>query len=148
MSNHRLLIDTGFFFALFDKTDQYHVSACKLLKQVGSVSIILPWPVLYETINTRFLKERMDFELDQFNAIVESPRTELLDDSPYRLESYQVARKSVQRGWPPPLSLVDAILCAIVEDANVRVEAMLTFDLRNFSYLCQKHNVELLWKEQ
>ena len=144
MGNRRLLVDTGFFFALFNEKDQYHASACNLSKWLDNLSIILPWPVLYETVNTRLSRRPID--LVRFKAIVELQDTVLLDDSPYRSESYKTVMTPTRRG--SPLSLVDAVLRAIVEDVNVPVEAMLTFNHRDFADICSKHNVELLRREE
>ena len=140
MGGGKLLVDTGFFFALFDERDSYHASAREQSEWLDSLSIILPWPVLYETLNTRFSKRRT--HLDRFRAIVELPDTVLLDDSPYRLESYDAVMTATRTG--SPISLVDAVLRAIIEDVNVPVDAMLTFDRADFADICSKHDVELL----
>lgn len=140
MSNCSLLVDTSFFFALFNERDPYHTSACDLSQWLDTLSIILPWPVLYETINTRLSRRRED--IARFKAIVELRDTVLLDDSPYRLESYKTVTMSTRRGQP--LSLVDAVLRAIVEDVNVPVNAILTFNHKDFADICSKNNVELL----
>ena len=50
-----LLVDTGFFFALRDARDQYHASAEEKKHLLDTREVILPWPVLYETLNTRFV---------------------------------------------------------------------------------------------
>jgi len=47
---------------------------------------VLPWPILYETVNTR-LARRPEI-LAKFGAIARSPETVLLDDSPYREGSF------------------------------------------------------------
>lgn len=51
-----LLVDTGYFFALFDPGDQYHEEAVKKQEWLDELPIVLPWPILYETLNTRFVK--------------------------------------------------------------------------------------------
>jgi len=44
-----LIIDTGFFIALFSRTDRYHRTALKLRPQIASRSWITTWPVLTES---------------------------------------------------------------------------------------------------
>ena len=78
----------------------------------------------------------------RFDAIVTHRHTELLDDSQYRDESYRAVIGAARRSQP--LSLVDAVLQAIIEDTNVDVSAMLTFNLRDFNNICSRHSVELL----
>ncbi len=41
------------------------------------------------------------------------------------------------------MSLVDVVLRAIIEDTNVVVTAMLTFNKRDFNDVCRQHSVEL-----
>ena len=70
------------------------------------------------------------------------PETILLDDSPYRSESYATVLAPARP--KAPLSLVDAVLCNIIEDVNVPISAMLTFNERDFLQICYEYNVELL----
>ena len=136
----RVLVDTGFFIALFNERDGHHESALKMAEWLDVMSIILPWPILYETLNTRFV--RRPERLERFDAIVHSPETELLDDCPYRVESLK--NVLAMREGRNSLSLVDFVLCQIIEDVNVSISAMLTFNERDFQTVCQLHNVELL----
>ena len=136
----RMLVDTSFFIALFNKRDEHHVSARKMEEWLDVMPVLLPWPILYETVNTRLV--RRSESLARFDAIIRSTKTTLLDDTPYRPEllSTRLTRHLSVNG----LSLVDAILCQIIEDVNVSVSVMLTFDKGNFLTICQQNNVELL----
>ena len=136
----RVLVDTGFLIALFNERDRYHISARQLEVWLDVLPIILPWPILYETVNTRLARQVQN--LAKFGAIARLPRTELLDDSAYRAAS--LATVLGQNISNRPLSLVDAVLCNIIEDVNVPVSAMLTFNERDFIEVCYKNNVELL----
>ena len=133
-------VDSGFFVALFNQRDRYHASARQLEEWLDLVPIVLTWPILYETMNTR-LARRPEI-LAKFGAIARSPETVLLDDSPYREGSF--AAVLAQDAASVRLSLVDAVLCRIIEDANVPISAMLTFNVRDFVGVCHRHNVELL----
>ena len=132
-----LLVDTGFFIAMYDERDAHHAEAQDKQELLDLFAIILPWPVLYETINTRFSRRRGI--MARFNALIASSNTALLDDSPYRDEAYQTVARNVDR----PLSLVDAVLRSIIEDTNVAVTAVLTFNQGDFHDVCQRHSVEL-----
>ena len=135
----RVLVDSGFFIALFNERDQHHASARRLEGWLDSMSIVLPWPILYETVNTRLARRPQD--MAKFAAIVRLPETLLLDDAPYREDSFAaVFAQNLARG---PLSLVDAVLCNIIEDVNVPISAMLTFNDRDFLAICHENNVEL-----
>ena len=82
----RLLVDSGFVFALFDARDQHHADANKKQEWLEILSIAIPWPILYETINTRHAR-RPDW-IARFENIVRSRDTEFIDDAPYRLDAF------------------------------------------------------------
>ena len=136
-----ILVDSGFFFALFDPRDAWHIQARSKAEWIEAFRVIVPWPILYETVNTQ-LARRPD-RVARFERIIRRPDTELLDDSPYRLEAYEntLARAKAQR---EPASLVDSVLQAVLGDVNVRVDAMLTFNPRDFESVCRSRGVELL----
>jgi len=134
-----LLVDTGFFVALYDERDRHHSSARKKRELLDVWPVVLPWPVLYETVSTRFSKRPGN--LTRFNAIVAKPDTVRLDDGPYREKSYTSALTWANNRRH--LSLVDCVLRAIVEDPNVRIEAMLTFNPGDFHDVCRECRVEL-----
>ena len=139
-SNRSLLVDTGFFFALYDEREDRHADALKMQEWLEALVVVMPWPVLYETMNTRFARRR-DI-MTRFDALVSSRDTLLVDDSSYRSRAYGQAVASSQRG--EPVSLVDAILQAIIGDVNIPIAAMLTFNRRDFAAVCAQHSVELL----
>ena len=134
-----LLVDTGFFTALYFERDPHHATALDHRDWVDILPVVLPWPILYETINTRL--SRRQHLMAQFDALVSSDQTVLLDDSPYRHDCYRSVMDA-PKGQAP--SLVDAILQRVLEDDNVPIRAMLTFNERDFRWLCEKHQIELL----
>ena len=138
MGNSGLLVDSGYFFALCTEGDTDHASAKSVQGLLDSLPVVLPWPVLYETMNTRFVK-RLGV-LAGFDALVGRPNTLLLDDSTYRERSY---RTVVGTHGGRPFSLVDAVLRAVIEDPNVAISAMLTFDPGDFHDVCRNHRVAL-----
>ena len=140
-SNNTLLVDSGFFFALFDPREQHHGDACKKQDWIETLSVVVPWPILYETINTRFV--RRPETIVRFESILRAHDAVLLDDSPYRLDAYEdvLARAKTQRN---AMSLADAVLCSILADPNVRIDAMLTFNIIDFGHICSVQRVELL----
>lgn len=136
--NSGLLVDTGYFIALYTERDEHHSAAKRKQGLLERWPIVLPWPVLYETMNTRFVK--MPGALARFGAILVHPDTVLLDDSPYREGSYRTVGETAPQRY---FSLVDAVLRAIIEDTNVSISAMLTFNPRDFHDVCRKHRVAL-----
>ena len=135
------LIDTGFWLAFFEQGDAHHQHALDSeAALLGFRSVLCPWPILYETLNTWFTRRR-DW-LPKFNAFLKRGNVILLDDSKYREEALRdtfVTRPPKGRG----LSLVDRVLHLIIEDRNVGVECLFTYDVADFQELCSRHRVVL-----
>ena len=132
-----LLIDTGYLIALFEKKDEHHKAARRNKHLLETHPVVLPWPVLYETINTRFAKR--SHILTSIHVILAKEDTLRLDDSPYREAAYRQVRTSRQR----PMSLVDAVLRAVIDGKTVPISALLTFNPKDFDDLCREHRVVL-----
>ena len=137
----RVLVDSGFFFALFDPRDSHHDAAIEKQEWLELLSVVMPWPILYETINTRFV--RRPTTIARFETILRRPDTDLLDDSRYRYDAYEETLERAKRGYGAR-SLVDSVLCAVLADTNVQISAMLTFNDRDFAGLCASRDIELL----
>lgn len=137
----KILVDSGFFFALFDQRDSHHAAAIEMEEWIERFPVVIPWPILYETINTRFV--RRPLTIMRFETIIRRPDTELLDDSRYRHDAYEETLEQVKRGYGAR-SLVDSVLCAVLADTNVRISAMLTFNQRDFASLCASRKIEIL----
>ena len=137
----RLLVDSGFFFALFNDRDRHHDDANEKQEWLEVLSVAMPWPILYETINTRHA--RRPHWIARFESIVRSPDTELIDDAPYRRDALEdvMLRGKTQRD---PMSLTDAVLHSILADPRIRVDAMLTYNHRDFFGICSSKGIELL----
>ena len=135
-----LLADSGFFIAMYEPRDVNHAAAQGKREWLDLMPIVLPWPILYETLNTRFA--RRPAVMARLDAVVMHPDTQLLDDSSYRQDAYRSAMAMGRRGRP--LSLVDAVLRAVIDDTNVALDAVLTFNLADFVDVCRHNSVEVL----
>ena len=144
-SSQIILVDSAFFFALFHPKDNHHKEAIEKQEWLNGFRIIVPWPILYETLNSKFVKNPATIK--GFENIIRRPDTELLDDSKYRDEAFQETLELAKRGYrreDGPRSLVDSVLHAILKDVNVRISAMLTFDQRDFEFICAKRGVSII----
>jgi len=139
--NSTIIVDTGFWLALFTPGDLHHAVASKKAPILDGARLLFPWPVLYETVNTRLIKNRdgvarLDSLLKRGNAI-------LIDDTDYRGPALQATiRESHNR--VRAISLVDMVIRFVIADPNVRIAALLTFNERDFADVCLKRRVELL----
>ena len=136
-----MLVDSGYFFALFDPRDsRLHEEAIAMRKWLDTLTVILPWPILYETLNTRFA--RRPGWIRGLQDIIRKENSMLIDDSPYRRKAFDsVCERTDIR---PGISLVDAILMELIKDRNLRIRAMLTFNHRDFRSVCAEHGIEYL----
>lgn len=136
-----VLVDSSFFFALLTRDDNWHDDAVAKQKWLYEHRAMVPWPVLYETVNRRFLED--EERAASFDRILRRPGIERVDDRKYRDGALDRALGRSERNGRRP-SLVDTVLRAILEDGNVRVDAMLTFDYRDFAAVCAARRVDLL----
>ena len=54
----KILADTGFWIALFYEDDKYRTKALSIEQNIHIHSLLIPWPTLYETINTKASKQK------------------------------------------------------------------------------------------
>jgi predicted nucleic acid-binding protein len=134
-----IIVDTGFWFALYTPSDQNHQAATTREDLLESSNVLIPWPSLYETFNSKFAKNAL--AVQQFQRLLRRGSTELLGDEPYREFALQTAiAGAVARG----LSLVDVVIRLILDDVNVRKNGLLTFDPGDFADVYRRRRVEML----
>ena len=132
-----IVIDTGFWFALFDDRDHYHEDALLSFEYITPHILIIPWPTLYETLNTRF--SRRQSWTDEFNRIIKSHSVYYISDNDYKEVSLNYFFNEKQRRF----SLVDIIIRNILEDDSIKIDAILTFNKPDFIDICYKKGIEL-----
>lgn len=135
-----LLLDTGFWYALYESKDSHHEDAQILADLLDLHNLVLPWPCLYETLNTRFVKRRE--WLDSFAAYATRGNTVQLSDETYRHHALGRVIKN-PKPWLP-LSLVDEVIRLALLDPNIKIDAMVTFNPRDFHDICYSRNIELI----
>lgn len=137
---YSILVDTGFWIALVDQTDQNHQACLDCASVLEDFVILVPWPTIYETMRTRMVRKRA--ELARFEAILKRPNVEYVDDTTMRLTAMELTFESSQRGRP--LSMVDCLLRMMLENTNIRISHLATFNRRDFADVCHKNRVEFL----
>lgn len=136
------LVDSGFWIALLHERDDHHQDALNKSETLRNLTYILPWPTLYETLSTRLVR-RPDLVRQFVDSFLKRPNATLWDDSPYRdsaLEktlSHELIRKH-------PLSLVDNVLREMIADRNIRLNYLFTYNIRDFTDVCKRRNLELI----
>lgn len=136
-----VLIDTGFWFAKYKPTDQHHKQAMRVLLDPKIHYLLLPFPSFYEVFNTKFCKRQGD--MNSLSAYLENFKKEYIDDDNYRYSALEIT-------WLEgklhkfPKSLVDNVIRGILDDPNIKVDALLTFNVEDFYDICIKNKIEII----
>lgn len=141
MSN--ILIDSGFWFALYNSHDQYHSKTFDMMEYINTDinTIIIPYPTLYETINTKFSSDIISME--KFRKILEDPNVFKLPDDDYREDALDLTFKHSLIN-KRNLSLTDNIIRLILDSEKFNIDYLITFNVKDFSDICQKKNIKIL----
>lgn len=139
--NKYAIIDTCYWFGLFKKGDQHHESAKVISELIEDFKIVVPYPTMYETLNSEFIKKER--QLREFEDLMKSDRVIFIMDEDYRdkaiEETYSVHRKSI-----PKISLVDSIIREMLKDINLKLDYLVTFNEKDFVDVCSIRGVEIL----
>lgn len=136
-----LVGDTSFWIAAFDPKDQFHKTAVRFLEIIPSKVILMPWPIMYEVLRTRTVKNSQ--MIAGFNRIIRRPKVHKVDDTSYRIECLESTLANASRR---PISLVDMIVRAVLMDNKYTISQLLTFNPADFVDVCQDRNVRI-WPE-
>jgi predicted nucleic acid-binding protein len=136
---NNILIDTCFWYALYDESDEHYKKAQKMVDYLKSGNIVLPFPVLYETLDTRFCN-RKDW-VASFNEIISRDTTVLISDDRYRENALT---KTFFTNEKRPMSLVDMTIRFMLEDVNLNLNALITFNKGDFIDICHSKRIELI----
>lgn len=123
---YKILVDTGFWISLFDPTDDPRktVEAERISVEIESEEIIIPFPTLYEFVNSRLSRREAKFE---FEKLLKRPNINRLDDGKYKeqaLENFFIKSKLDYSD----ISLVDEVLKLILADTQIKVDYIASFD--------------------
>lgn len=140
-----ICIDSGFLIALYNEGDCHYNLAQAYSKQYLDVTqniLLVPWPILYEAISTKMVKnkKKMDTLKRDWKVLERQGRIELLDDSPFReraiAECYEEVKRELNhyRG----LSLVDRVIRYVLSETNIRIDLFITFNPGDFSDICER----------
>jgi len=130
--NQVIIADTGFWIALLDNRDQYHADALSVAEYLPDYKIIFPWPCIFETLSTRFIRDRR--RVAQLEKILIKPGVIRENDEKYRENALQMLFDS-SRLAGTTFSLVDVIIRQMIKDRNLRIRYMLTFNKKDFQDL-------------
>ncbi len=138
---NNVIVDTCFWYALYDASDSYHMQALSIHQKLTDARLIIPYPTLYEVINTRFSKSQ---NLGAFQNKISSPSCCLVTDDKYKENALDATFFfSLQKNRP--ISLVDMIIRKMMEDVDLQIKGLLTFNIGDFEDVCRKMRIEIIY---
>ena len=142
---NNILVDTGFWYAYLGTKDSLQEKAIEIYNKYinsGINNILVPYPVLYETINTKLLRDKNKKAADWFlKKLVSDPKFVRVPDKNYREAAFNsTIGPTRERG----ISLVDNVLRIMVDDELLKIDALITFNTGDFVDICKKRGVLLI----
>jgi predicted nucleic acid-binding protein len=135
------LLDAGFWIAMLDSTDAHHAAANRLYTStLEPLWVVTPWPCFYEFLRTMFVKH--PHKVSALSRALKRPGVMRFKDEPYRERALEQCLEP--HAWKRPLSLVDRVLRAYVDDRSNRVDYVVTVDPEDFDDVCRSRKAELL----
>ena len=126
---------------LCDSRDQHHRQSLAKADVIDQAIVALPWPTLVRTLKTRLIKKPGN--LDHLDTVIKRPtRKTFIDDVPYRPAALDAALQMTNR--LRAISLVDMVIRLIMEDTQVHIDAILTFNEADFSDVCRRRRIQIL----
>lgn len=143
-------MDSAVLIALYSRRDQveYREKAQSYVTRFDNEAnrIVLPWPVMYESINTRIASYRPGMEMfaRHLKKFRQTGQLIEVDDSPYRMHALEecMVEPTKTHGYRS-MSLVDRVLRLMLSDPSHRFSGLLTFNERDFVDICRKRNIEI-----
>lgn len=135
-----ILVDTGFWYALFDRKDHgdNHETASTAYELFKAHNILVPWPSLYETLNTRFVKNRII--LNTFEKILKGKQSILICDNDYKERALET---TIHNNFLY-FSLVDAVIREMLMDRKLRIDYLASFNPKDFKDICDKREIDII----
>jgi len=138
---NRILVDTGFWYAVFDKKDCHRDQAAAMLDNYfdkTAYEIVVPFPTMYELLRTKFVKNKA--ALDEIKQMFQSGQIIKIHDDKYRSAALDMTLNERKRN----ISLVDNIIRLMLEDKTLMPKGLITFNIGDFQDICVKNGIEIL----
>lgn len=135
-----IIVDTGFWIAYFDPKNKYYANANEWAEIIFNYSILCSFPALYEFLNTRF--SRREKSINEFDILLKKGILNLIYDDMYRED---ILYDFVERNrYFSRFSLVDIIINRMIDDINLKVDYLFTYNAKDFITACNERNIEIL----
>jgi len=134
-----VLADTGFWIAVYDQRDAHHAAANSIMDSMTGGTFLFPWPLYYEVLRTRFVGR--PGWVEGFLRVRKAGRLYVLDDCKYRDRALETTLDLARSGRR--LSLVDVIIRLVLDDRQLRIRELITFNVGDFRDVCTRRSVAI-----
>ncbi|MCX6316878.1 MAG: PIN domain-containing protein [Bacteroidetes bacterium] len=122
----KIVIDTGFWIALFDpaKDPKNSLEAERIADEIEDEELIIPFPTLYEFLNSRLSRREAKIQLER---LLSRPNVIKLPDTKYKelaLENFFLKSKS----FYSDISLADEVIKLMLADKSLKIDYIAAFD--------------------
>lgn len=135
-----VVADTCFWIDAFTPNSENHRHAAALLERLRQRVILVPWPILYEVLRTKTVKNPT--MVRAFDRIIREPKVMVVDDAKYRQRSLRATIEQAGQGQRN-ISLADMVIRSLLEDDSYHVTTLLTFNAGDFKDVCVKRRIAL-----
>ena len=125
-----VIVDTCIWYALVDDKDAYAGYNEKIRQVLEHHVILVPYPSLYETINTKLIKNERKQADRLFAFLSKSGKVKLITDDKYREDALSAVQFELKRG--KHYSLVDMVIRLMMQDKSLGRVAVMTFNVKDF----------------
>ncbi len=127
----RLIVDTGIWYAFLDKKDSKHAYVEEIGDIMENHQLLVPYPSLYETINTRLMRNQYKQADNLFLYLNNQDKVVLVPDDAYREKALEAVQNKLKTN--KAYSLVDMIIRLMMEDDTLGPRAVMTFNVSDFA---------------
>ena len=147
-----ICVDACVLIGLVSPNDQHHEQSKELFEgyfeDEPQNAMLIPWPVTYETVATATVGRPSSLAALEraLRSLEVRGRLQFLNDEPYREQALKDCFGELTQPLPRQrkLSLADRVIRAMIRDNAVRMDALVTFNSRDFADVCQSRRIELL----
>jgi len=147
--------DAGFLIGVYDERDERHEEAVTDFVRLfgsGANRLLIPWPILYETVSTRMARNikglgRMERDWKRLQAL---SQIQLIPDHAFREGVLEECFEELNRPRRQyrSLSATDRVVRRMLSDVNLRIQAFVTYNPRDFADVCHRFGRQIYPRAQ
>ena len=139
-----IVVDSGFWIALYDAREDDHGWAVEMWNQLQNNNrFLVPYPTMYEFLDTRLMRRRDNLMF--FKTLFEREDLILrISDEEYKDDALQLTLQPTMR----TISLVDNTIRLMIADDKIKKHALLTLNVGDFVDVCGSKNIQMIFRDR